>query len=762
MLSRLGISARIFAGFGAIILLLGIVVAASLFGVRSIADTSREFGLASEQTIQISGYVEDFNALKFAMLEYQANPSSDTAAEVDAWVDKVATNSGQHLDLFENQTAALEILEIAEVTAQALQGSFNMLAELEAERVTLVEGVVNAEVQFRDRLNTMLEAARGEGNADFAIEIGLASQRAMLMQQASTKYIQSKDAADYEVAMGYGAEAIASFDALSAGAPASLGSALFIATELVKSYLDIVGQVHENDLMQIDVSEVEIDIFADGLDYSYEELFALVLERQQNLLPQTEAATTTTNLLVIGMGAAALIIGVVCSFLIGRWLSRAIGQMSASMARLAEGDLDIELAGAEQKNELGMMARALEVFRKNGRAVLATEAEKAREAEADKIEQQAHNAMQADVSRVVAAAAAGDFTARAVENYEFEELNDTARSLNNLMETVDKGISEAGDVLAALAHTDLTRRVTGTYEGTFEKLKEDTNAVAEKLTDVMSQLRVTSHGVKTATSEILMGANDLSERTTKQAATIEQTSAAMEQLANTLIASTKKAQEVSIDSQHVAETAEAGAKVMTQANEAMERITSSSAKISNIIGMIDDIAFQTNLLALNASVEAARAGEAGKGFAVVAVEVRRLAQSAADASSEVKQLIEHSSTEVDQGSKLVSSAVEKLETMRESVQKSSLMINAIAEESQQQSSAVEEVNTAVKQMDEMTQHNAALVEQTNAAIEKTEAQASDLDRIVEVFKVGEHVDEKTDNMDHEALKEAYLGEDNAA
>lgn len=762
MLSRLGISARIFAGFGAIILLLGIVVAAALFGVRSIADTSREFRLASEQTIQISGYVEDFNALKFAMLEYQANPSGDTAAEVDAWVDKVATNSGQHLELFENQTAALEILEIAEVTAQALQGSFNLLAELEAERVTLVEGVVNAEVQFRDRLNAMLEAARGERNANFAIEIGLASQRAMLMQQASTKYIQSKDAGDYEVAVAYGAEAIASFDALSAGAPASLGSTLFIATELVKSYLDIVGQVHENDLMQIDVSEIEIDIFADGLDYSYEELFALVLERQQNLLPQTEAATTTTNLLVIGMGTAALIIGVACSFLIGRWLSRAIGQMSASMARLAEGDLDIELAGAEQKNELGMMARALEVFRKNGRAVLATEAEKAREAEADKVEQQAHNAMQADVSRVVAAAAAGDFTARAAENYDFEELNDTARSLNNLMETVDGGISEAGEVLAALAHTDLTRRVTGTYEGTFEKLKEDTNAVAEKLTEVVSQLRVTSHGVKTATSEILMGANDLSERTTKQAATIEQTSAAMEQLANTLIASTKKAQEVSLDSQHVSETAEEGAKVMNQANEAMERITSSSAKISNIIGMIDDIAFQTNLLALNASVEAARAGEAGKGFAVVAVEVRRLAQSAADASSEVKQLIEHSSTEVDQGSKLVSSAVEKLETMRESVQKSSLMINAIAEESQQQSGAVEEVNTAVKQMDEMTQHNAALVEQTNAAIEKTEAQASDLDRIVEVFKVSESVDEETDNIDHEVVNEAYLSEGNAA
>src|SRR5690606_29376449 len=163
--------------------------------------------------------------------------------------------------------------------------------------------------------------------------------------------------------------------------------------------------------------------------------------------------------------------------------------------------------------------------------------------------------------------------------------------------------------------------------------------------------------------------------------------------------------------------------------------TTSSAKVSDIIKMIDDIAFQTNLLALNASVEAARAGDAGKGFAVVAVEVRRLAQSAASASSEVKALIEQSSNEVDGGSKLVAQAAEKLAAMLEAARANTAQMEEIARQSREQASSIEEVNTAVRQMDEMTQHNAALVEETNAAIAQTEEQATALDRIVEIFRL---------------------------
>lgn len=292
-----------------------------------------------------------------------------------------------------------------------------------------------------------------------------------------------------------------------------------------------------------------------------------------------------------------------------------------------------------------------------------------------------------------------------------------------------------GQELEQLAAGDLTLHIEEPFMGELDAVRQSFNATVDKFADIMGQLRQTSRGVKTATGEILSGANDLSQRTTQQAATIEETSATMEQLASTVLENANKAQEASAGSNKVSHTAQEGADVMHQANNAMERITSSSKKISNIIGMIDDIAFQTNLLALNASVEAARAGEAGKGFAVVAVEVRRLAQSAAEASSEVKALIEQSSAEVSEGSKFVSSAAEKLESMLDAVRQSNQLMEQIASESREQASSIEEVNTAVRQLDEMTQHNAALVEETNAAIEQTEIQASELDRIVEVFKV---------------------------
>ena len=298
-------------------------------------------------------------------------------------------------------------------------------------------------------------------------------------------------------------------------------------------------------------------------------------------------------------------------------------------------------------------------------------------------------------------------------------------------------IAELTSSLARMAKGDLGGRIDHQFTGQYEQLRQAFNSSLEQLEDIVSGLRQASGALRTATAEILSGANDLSGRTTKQAATIEETSAAVEQLSSAVADNAKRAATASDKARSVSQNATEGGAVMNDATQAMTAIETSSSKISNIIGMIDDIAFQTNLLALNASVEAARAGDAGKGFAVVAVEVRRLAQSAASASSDVKALIEASAGEVRSGAQLVNLAAERLHDILAGAEESAVLIDAIATANRDQSGALEEVAVAVRQMDEMTQHNAALVEETNAAIEQTEAQAGELDRIVAVFRSGQ-------------------------
>ena len=451
-------------------------------------------------------------------------------------------------------------------------------------------------------------------------------------------------------------------------------------------------------------------------------------------------SSTVTLLVVISLGTLVVLGGL--GFVIARALMSPVPRLAKTMKVIAEGAFETEVPYVARNNEIGEMARAVEVFRENGLKVSQMTEEERAASQRRRIERtDMMVALQAAFGEVVDAAIAGDFSKRVHAQFPDAELNSLAGSVNSLVETVDRGLSATGAVLAALAEADLTHRMDGEYQGAFAKLKSDTNAVAEKLSDVIGQLRVTSRALKTATGEILSGANDLSERTTKQAATIEQTSAAMEQLANTVAENARMADKANSAANAVSADAARSGEVIEKANEAMERITASSAKISNIIGMIDDIAFQTNLLALNASVEAARAGDAGKGFAVVAVEVRRLAQSAASASADVKALIEASANEVKGGSHLVSSAATQLRDMLGAVSENAGLMQAIAKASKAQATAIEEVNVAVRTLDEMTQHNAALVEETNAAIEQTEAQAGELDRVVDIFTLDDtHAD----------------------
>jgi len=436
------------------------------------------------------------------------------------------------------------------------------------------------------------------------------------------------------------------------------------------------------------------------------------------------------------LGSAAILVAI--AGLVAIWLSRRITRpittLTSTMGRLAQGKVDIDVPYATGKDEIGNMARAVEIFRAHGVKVAElTQAEAERAARDQETRAMMMKDLQSAFGSVVEAAGEGDFTRRVSATFGDSELQALAEGINKVMAIVHRGLTETCSVLAAVAEADLTRHMDGTYTGAFATLSNDTNRVIQRLSEIVAQLQVGSATLSSATSEILAGSNDLSKRTAIQSSTIEKMSTTMQNVADIVQQNAERAKHANELASRLMRDAEESGAVITDATESMERISASSAQISNIIGLIDDIAFQTNLLALNASVEAARAGEAGKGFAVVAVEVRRLAQSAATASSEVKQLIERSAADVQGGSKLVASAAARMQAMRAGARSSSEVVELIATDSHTQAAAVASVSKAMRTLEETMQRDASLVEETNAAIARTERQVAEIDGLVDLF-----------------------------
>jgi methyl-accepting chemotaxis protein len=251
----------------------------------------------------------------------------------------------------------------------------------------------------------------------------------------------------------------------------------------------------------------------------------------------------------------------------------------------------------------------------------------------------------------------------------------------------------------------------------------------------MREVRETTEAINGNTNELRVATDDLSKRTEQQAAALEETSAALDEITAVVQNSTERAQEASVMVSEAKDKSGASGVVVRNAVDAMGRIEQASREISQIINVIDEIAFQTNLLALNAGVEAARAGEAGKGFAVVAQEVRELAQRSATAAKDIKALITKSGDEVNVGVKLVQATGEALSEIETRVIAINDHIHSIATAAKEQSTGLKEVNTAVNQMDQVTQQNAAMVEETSAATHKLSAEADGLVRLISRFKV---------------------------
>ena len=346
-------------------------------------------------------------------------------------------------------------------------------------------------------------------------------------------------------------------------------------------------------------------------------------------------------------------------------------------------------------------------------------------------------ATEKEINQVIHAASQGDFQQRINLAEKSSFFKTFSEGLNQIMDFTHSAVGDIMRIAAALATGDLSQKIETHYVGAFLQLKNDINTTVDKLTDIMTSISQAAAQVNQAANEISQSNVSLNQRTEQQAASLEETAASMEQMTGTVQQNADNAKHATQLAVTARDRAERGGEVVGAAIQAITEINRSSQKITDIIGVIDDIAFQTNLLALNAAVEAARAGEQGRGFAVVAAEVRNLAQRSAAAAKEIKQLIEDSVVKVQEGTQLAHKSGETLKDIVIAVKQVSDIIAEIAAASQEQSSGIQQVNKAIVQMDETTQQNAAMVEEMTSASQSMSEQASDLQKQVAFFKRGQ-------------------------
>jgi methyl-accepting chemotaxis protein len=578
----------------------------------------------------------------------------------------------------------------AAILAVAVMGCTGMAVwqqkSLQAATATLVEHRSPAEVQsarFSRRLSMMGHAAHRVVTYDGASEAAQSASKDL-----DKVYGEGKDSLDKMVkadpAIAPTADGFRQrIDALYADgrAAADLGLAN-----------DDTGAIERLSALDPAIESLSKDAKAWGDGY-HVETDALVARANK----KADQGALTTLLL----GLVAAIGGMGFALWIGATkISRPVASLSKTMTTLAQGELEVTVAGAGRRDEVGLMARAVQVFKDNAVALRASQAEQQR------------------------TSAAGE-----AERLRNESLTQgAARDQAFVMERIATG-------LARLSRGDLTVRVVDPFPEGYGQLRTDFNGAMEHLDQAMGQILTAVGGIGRSSDEITAAADNTARRSEQQAGSLEETAAALDEITATVRRASQGANDAARVVGTTRDDAERSGQVVRGAVEAMTGIEESSRQIGQIIGVIDEIAFQTNLLALNAGVEAARAGDAGRGFAVVAQEVRALAQRSAEAAKEIKTLISTSANQVGQGVKLVGQTGEALEGIVFKVGEIDALVKELAASAGEQATGLNAVNAAVNQMDQGVQQNAAMIEQATAVSHALKTEIGGLVEMMGRFQV---------------------------
>jgi len=729
MLNNIHIGKKIYIGFGILLSLLTVLSATSIYSNLTNAGYFGEYRSAARLTNESGRIQANMLEARLSFLKYRSNQTEELHQEV---LTRLATTR-QSIEttltmLSTDQEKAVVQGFLTQV--QTYEEGFKKISELQERRATLVTETLNPlGSKIAEELASLGQAFIDAGNQEAAFAASRMQYQVANLRLSSNKFLLDNSEANYTAASGSAAkvsEEAAKVEALIVDPQRA--ERFKAITADVATYVDAFGKVHGVITERNSIIKNTMDVAGPAVTTSVEAL-KLELKKEQDtlgpMIAQTMNGSVTTAVI---LGAVGIVLALSIAFVIARSITVPIGQITGAMGALANNKLDTIIPGLNHRSEIGLMAKAVDIFKQN--------AIKIRDLAAQEAALQEKNAdLQSNIATVVDAAVAGDFTRRITKRYDNPDLDRFASNVNTLVESVDTGIAETGRVISALAKGDLTESMEGHYQGVFADLQANVNETMSSLRKLMQEVRQSADAINGGADEIRQASNDLSRRTETQAASLEETSSALEEITVAVKTSTERAQDSSKMVTEARQFAEASSGVVGEATSAMSRIEQASKEITQIINVIDEIAFQTNLLALNAGVEAARAGEAGKGFAVVAQEVRELAQRSATAAKDIKTLITKSSHEVQTGVKLVSSTGQALGDIQAKVVGIASQVTSIATAAQEQSTGLTEVNMAVNQMDQMTQQNAAMVEEAAASTAKLAEETAHLRALVARFKV---------------------------